>query len=34
MDGINYASTLPDTSPKDVMASEIVSVLLDGLQPQ
>jgi AcrR family transcriptional regulator len=34
MDGINYASTLPDVSPKDVMASEIVSVLLDGLRPQ
>lgn len=34
MDGINYASTLPETSSKDVMASQMVSVLLDGLQPQ
>ena len=34
IDGLNYASTLPDTSPKDVMACEIVSVMLDGLQPQ
>ncbi|HEY9637325.1 MAG TPA: TetR/AcrR family transcriptional regulator [Coleofasciculaceae cyanobacterium] len=34
MDGINYASTLPATSSKDVMASEMVSVLLDGLRPQ
>lgn len=34
MDGINYASALPETSPKDVMASEIVSILLDGLRPQ
>jgi len=34
MDGIHYASTLPGTSPKDVMASELVSVLLDGLRPR
>lgn len=34
MDGISYASTLPETSPRDVMASELVSVLLDGLRPQ
>lgn len=34
MDGMNYASTLPDTSPKDVLASEVVSVLLDGLRPR
>lgn len=34
IDGLNYASTLPETLPKDVMASEIVSVLLDGLQPR
>ncbi len=34
IEGINYASTLPEASPKDVMASEMVSVLLDGLQPQ
>jgi AcrR family transcriptional regulator len=32
IDGMNYASTLPETSPKDVIASEIVSVLLDGLR--
>jgi AcrR family transcriptional regulator len=34
MDGMNFASTLPGTSPKDVIASEVISVLLDGLQPQ
>ncbi len=34
MDGIHYASTLPETSPKDVMACELVSVLLDGLRPR
>lgn len=34
MDGINYASTLPDASSKDFMASQMVSILLDGLQPQ
>jgi AcrR family transcriptional regulator len=34
MDGMNYASTLPGTSPKEVMVSEVISVLLDGLQPQ
>jgi AcrR family transcriptional regulator len=34
IDGINYASTLPEAAKKDVMASEMVSVLLDGLQPQ
>ncbi len=34
MDGIHYATTLPGTSPKDVMASELVSVLLDGLRPR
>jgi AcrR family transcriptional regulator len=34
MDGIHYASTLPGTSPKDVMACELVSVLLDGLRPR
>jgi AcrR family transcriptional regulator len=34
MDGISYASTLPETSPRDVMASELVSVLLDGLRPR
>lgn len=34
IDGINYASTLPEATPKDVMASEMVAVLLDGLQPQ
>ena len=34
MDGIHYASTLAGTSPKDVMASELVSVLLDGLRPR
>jgi hypothetical protein len=34
MDGIHYASTLPGTSPKEVMASELVSVLLDGLRPR
>lgn len=33
IDGINYASALPEASSKDVMASEMVSVLLDGLQP-
>lgn len=34
MDGIHYTSTLPGTSPKDVMACELVSVLLDGLRPR
>jgi hypothetical protein len=34
MDGIQYASTLPETSPKDVMACELVSVFLDGLRPR
>lgn len=34
IDGIHYASTLPEASTMDVMASEMVSVLLDGLQPQ
>lgn len=34
IDGINYASTLPEATSKDVMASEMVAVLLDGLQPQ
>lgn len=34
IDGINYSSTLPETSPRQVMADVMVSVLLDGLQPQ
>jgi AcrR family transcriptional regulator len=34
MDGINFASTLPETQPREVMVSEVISVLLDGLQPQ
>lgn len=34
IDGINYATTLPEAATKDAMASEMVSVLLDGLQPQ
>jgi AcrR family transcriptional regulator len=34
VDGIQYASTLPETLPKDVMACELVSVFLDGLRPR
>jgi hypothetical protein len=34
MDGMNYASTLPGTSPREVMVSEVISVMLDGLQRQ
>lgn len=30
---INYASTLPEASSKDVMASQIISILLDWLPP-
>jgi TetR/AcrR family transcriptional regulator, cholesterol catabolism regulator len=33
IDGINYASALPEASSREVMVSEMVSVLLDGLQP-
>ena len=34
IEGINYASVLPEASSREVMAAEAVSVLLDGLQPQ
>ncbi|MBV8885789.1 MAG: TetR/AcrR family transcriptional regulator [Chroococcidiopsidaceae cyanobacterium CP_BM_RX_35] len=33
IDGINYASTIPEAPPKQEMAEDMVSVLLDGLQP-
>lgn len=32
MDGMNYANTLPETSSKEVMVSDVISVMLDGLQ--
>jgi len=34
IDGINYASSLPEAPPKQEMADDMVSVLLDGLQPR
>lgn len=34
LDGIHYAINIPEAPKKDAMAFDMVSVLLDGLQPQ